>query len=157
MNCKFALVLFPAVLFAACGNDPAHPPGTHVHADGTVHKDEPAKPAGAHEEHGAEHPLGEITLGEHKVQIVVLGDIEAGKEADFDVRFTAGSKRPETLRAWLGVESGMGSMKTKFANEGDTVMHGHIEVPKPLPEGSKAWFEIETAAGTSKASVAFRP
>jgi len=153
MNCKFALVLFPAIVFAACGNDPAHPAGTHTHADGTVHT-EPAKPGGAHEAHGAEHALGEVTLGGTKVQIVLLGDVEAGKEADFDVRFAAGTKRPETLRAWIGVESGQGSMKTKFVNEGDATMHGHIEVPKPVPADSKAWFEVESAGGTSKASVA---
>ena len=152
------VTLFASFLFAACGGDPvAHPEGTHTHADGTVHKDEPAKPAGAHEGHGAEHALGDVALGEHKVQVVVLGDVEAGKEADFDVRFAAGSKRPETLRAWIGVESGQGSMKTRFANEGDTVMHGHVQVPSPIPEGSKVWIEIEAAAGTSKASVAFRP
>ena len=154
MNPKLSLALFSSLLFAACSGE-AHPAGTHVHADGTVHKDPPAnQPAGAHADHGAEHPLGEIALGDHKVQIVLLGDLEAGKEADFDVRFAAGTKRPETLRAWIGVESAQGSMKTRFANEGDTVMHGHVEAPRPIPEGSKAWFEIETAAGTSKASVA---
>ncbi len=155
MNCKLSLVLFPALLFAACGNEPTHPAGTHVHADGTVHKDEPAKPTDDHA-HGAEHPLGEVTVGGHKVQIVVLGDIEPGKEADFDVRFPAGSKRPETLRAWIGVESGLGSMKTKFGNEGDTVMHGHVEVPKPIPADSLVWIEIESSTGTNKASVALR-
>ncbi|HEU4417826.1 MAG TPA: hypothetical protein VFT55_02750 [Planctomycetota bacterium] len=150
MKSSLQLTLFASFLFAACGGEAS---GTHTHADGTVHKDgEPEKPAG-HEGHGPEHPLGEVTLGGIKVQVVLLGDIEPGKEADFDVRFPAGSKRPETLRAWIGLESGQGSMKKRFENEKDTTMHGHVLVPKPLPEGSLAWFEVEAASGTSKVSV----
>ena len=99
MKSKLTVALFASLLFAACSHDP----GTHTHADGTVHKNgEPEKPPSAHEAHGPEHPLGEVTLGGTKVQIVLLGDVKPGEEADFDVRFPAGSKRPETLRAWIG-------------------------------------------------------
>jgi hypothetical protein len=28
-----------------------------------------------------------------------------------------------------------------------------VQVPKPLPEGSLAWFEVEAASGNSKVSV----
>ena len=151
MKSKLKVTLFASFLFAACGG---HEPGTHTHADGTVHKNgEPEKPAGQHDDHGPEHPLGEVTLGGIKVQIVLCGDAEPGKEAHFDVRFPAGSKRPETLRGWIGLESGQGSMKTRFQNEGDTTMHGHIVAPKPLPEGSLAWFEVDGAAGNSKVSA----
>lgn len=149
MNARLQLTLFSALLFAACSKD-AHPPGTHVHADGTVHQDGPAD---AHEG-GAEHPLGEVTLGGVKAQIVQLGDVEAGKEAHIDVRFAAGTKRPETLRGWIGVESAQGSMKALFVNEGETGMHGHVEAPKPIAEGSKLWLEVEAAGAASKASVA---
>jgi hypothetical protein len=150
MKTKLKVTLLASLLFAACGGDP----GTHTHADGTVHKNgEPEKPAVGHEDHGPEHPLGEVTLGGLKVQIVLLGDVKPGEEADFDVRFPAGSKRPETLRGWIGAESGQGSMKTRFQNEGDTTMHGHIVVPKPLAEGSLAWFEVEAASGNSKVSA----
>jgi hypothetical protein len=47
-------------------------------------------------------------------------------------------------------------LKAKLAKEGEDGMHGHLEVPKPLPDGSKLWFEADGAAGTSKASIAFR-
>lgn len=148
-----------AVPFAACSKEPtALPPGAHVHADGTVHlpgQPEPGAAKGDHE-HGAEHALGEVTLGGLKAQVVLLGDLTPGKEADFDVRFAAGSKRPEVLRAWIGIESGVGSMKKRFENEGDTTMHGHVEVPKVLPEGAKAWFEVETKDGPVRASIAWK-
>jgi hypothetical protein len=150
MKSKLKVTLFASFLFAACGSEPS---GTHTHADGTVHKNgEPEKPAG-HEDHGPEHLLGEVTLGGIKVQIVLLGDVKPGEEADFDVRFPAGSKRPEALRGWIGAESGQGSRKTRFQNEGDTTMHGHIVAPKPIPEGSLAWFEVEAASGNSRVSV----
>jgi hypothetical protein len=154
MNLSRLVPLCTALLLAACGDKPAIPDGAHVHPDGTVHLADDKKPAA--DEHGPEHPLGELVLGDHKVQIVLLGDVVPGKEADFDVRFAAGSKRPDVLRAWVGIESGIGSMKQKFANEGETVMHGHVEVPATLPEGSKAWFEVETKDGAKKASIAWK-
>ena len=56
MNPKLSLALFSALLFAACSKEsPAHPTGTHTHADGTVHKDE----APGHGGHGEEVALGE--------------------------------------------------------------------------------------------------
>ena len=154
MNLSRLVPVCTALLFAACSDKPALPPGAHVHADGTVHLADDKKPAA--DDHGPEHPLGELTLGEHKVQIVLLGDLVPGKEADFDVRFAAGSKRPDVLRAWVGIESAVGSMKKKFANEGESDMHGHVEVPTTLPEGSKAWFEVETTDGAKRASIAWK-
>jgi hypothetical protein len=47
-------------------------------------------------------------------------------------------------------------LKAKLAKEGEDGMHGHLEVPKPLPDGSKFWFEVEGATGIAKASIAFR-
>ena len=40
------------------------------------------------------------------------------------------------------------------ANEGDTVMHGHPEVPAPLPQGSRFWIAIEENGATATGSVA---
>lgn len=155
MNCKLALVFFPAVLFAACGNQPASPTGTHTHADGTVHKDDHAD-AGGHA-HTDRIALGEVKVGEHTIRVFQLvAKIEAGKEGDFDLDFAAGKPLPGTVRGWIGIESAVGSMKMKFTKETESRMHGHPEVPKAIPEGSKLWIEIETPAGTSKGSVAFR-
>lgn len=157
MNPSFSIVFFSAALFTACGKEPAaaHPTGTHTHADGTVHKDEPAEHA---HQHGDRIALGDIKVGDHSISVFqVVAKIEAGKEADFDLDFPAGKPLPGTVRGWIGNESALGSMKVKFEKETDSRMHGHPEAPKPIPAGSKLWVEIESATGTNKASVAFRP
>jgi hypothetical protein len=46
------------------------------------------------------------------------------------------------------VESGQGSVKVKAPKRGD-FYDADVEVPAPLPDGGKAWVEIETAAGKS--------
>lgn len=158
MNCKLSALL-STFLLAACGGDQktdgAHPAGTHVHADGTVHTDEPA--AGAHEHSHADRvALGEVKVGDHVIAVFQIAKIELGKEGDFDLDFPAGKALPSAVRGWIGVESAQGSLRVRFEKETDSRMHGHPEVPNPLPEGSKLWLEIEGAGGASKASVAFR-
>lgn len=159
MKPTLALSLFASLTLAACGGDtPKHPTGTHTHADGTVHKDEPAPPAGAHgHEHGERIELGTIKVGEHTISVFQMAKIEAGKEAEFDLDFAEGKSLPATVRGWIGIESAKGSMKVKFEKETEARMHGHLEAPGPIPAGSMLWIEIEGAGGTSKASVAYQP
>jgi hypothetical protein len=144
------ILLFAASLFAACG-DKTPPAGTHTHADGTVHANEP----GGHV-HTERTPLGEIKVGEHTVGVFQLAKIEAGKQADFDLDFPAGKLLPSTVRGWIGVESGQGSMKVKFDKETPTRMHGHPLAPSPIPAASAFWVEIEEGGVTKKASVAWK-
>ena len=68
MNPKLSIVLFSAVLCATCAKEPAvaHPPGTHTHADGAVHKDEPAEHAKPHSERIA---LGDINVGDYAISV----------------------------------------------------------------------------------------
>ena len=83
------------------------------------------------------------------------GDVTAGKEAFFDVVFAAGKPVPSTVRAWIGAESGEGSVKAKLGKEGDRALHGHVEVPSPIPGGSKLWIEIEEGGKPARASLAW--
>lgn len=150
MKTKLLTVLVVSSLFAACGKE------AHVHTPGDGH----GKEAGHTDDHavgghGALVKLGSIQLGGVAVEVSQEGAVEAGKEVGVDLSFATGKPAPGTLRAWVGVESAAGSLKAKLDKEGDG-MHGHLEVPKPLPEGSKLWFEADGAAGTSKASIAFR-
>jgi len=56
------------------------------------------------------------------------------------------------VRAWIGVESGQGSMKGRLTKETERIVHGHIEVPDPIPASSKCWIEIE-ANGEERAKA----
>lgn len=160
MIVKVSICLSSLVFFTSCdqGTDPgvAHPAGTHTHADGTVHRDEPAAPDGGHSHaHGDRHPLGKIEVGGYSIDVFQITDIVPGKEGDFDLDFPTGRALPAAVRGWIGVESSLGSMKVRFEKEAESRMHGHPEVPEPIPAGSQLWIEIESSDGTARSSVAF--
>ncbi|MBX3464536.1 MAG: hypothetical protein KF830_15310 [Planctomycetes bacterium] len=118
----------------------------------------PAQPAtgpAAMGDHGEEHPLGELTLGAHTFRVVQEGDIQAGKEGAINLVFAKGKALPGTARAWIGVESAQGSMKARLAKEGNDTLHGHVEVPKVIPDGSKVWIEIEENGQKLRGSLAW--
>ena len=69
-----------------------------------------------------------------------------GGEAAFDVTVTGGGK-PKAVRFWVGAEDAKGSVKAKAEEEAGNAWHTHVEVPGPLPAGSKLWVEIEPADG----------
>jgi hypothetical protein len=159
MTSKLSFLLLSAFLLAACGDD--HPAGgtdatkTPGPAGGVVKKDEPAGDA-----HGLSHAnrvaLGEIKVGDRTIGVFQITKVEPGKEGDFDLDFPAGQVLPGNVRGWIGNESGHGSVKVRFEKETDSRMHGHPEAPKPLPEGSALWVEIEAPSGVQKASIAFK-
>ena len=93
--------------------------------------------------------IGESKAGDFTVALAVFGEIEAGHEGVLDINVTDG--KPAAVRAWVGVESGKGSMKAKVDGE-DGDYHGHIEVPATLPEGSAIWVEVEGADGAKSAT-----
>ena len=137
------LTLFAAMLFAlGCAEEHDH---DHDHGE-EGHEEEHG-----HDDHGDRHELGESVLGAFTVKVARLGDITAGEEGVLDVEVSGGT--PAAVRAWVGVESGKGSMKTKL--DGDHGYHGHIEVPATLPEGSAVWIEVEDADG-KKVSGSFK-
>ena len=150
MKTKFLSLLAASFLFAACGKE------VHVHTPGDGH----GKEAAHTEDHGsggngAMVSLGSIQLGGVAVEVEQAGGMEPGKELSVEISFAKDKPIVGTVRAWVGVESAAGSMKGKLGKEGDTALHGHLEVPTPLPEGSKIWFEVE-GASASKASIGFR-
>lgn len=106
--------------------------------------------------HGAEHPLGAMTIGAHTFQLAQFGDVVAGKEAVFELEFAKDKAVPGTVRGWVGVESGEGSMKARFGKEGDHGLHAHLQVPATLPAGSKLWIEIEENGKSTRGSAAFQ-
>lgn len=149
-----SMLLLP-LLTIGCSKAPDAKPDPSVTPAGTPS----GKPAGGTPtmgDHGEEHPLGNLTIGAHTFELVQDGPIEAGHEGAIDLRFPAGKTLPGTVRAWVGIESAQGSMKAKLGKEGEHALHGHVEVPKPLPAGSRIWVEIEENGQTQRGSAAWK-
>ena len=138
MNLLRLLPCVAALAFvAACTQDPPKDPGP-----------KPGGPPPADTgHHGEQLDLGQAELGAFPVTAKRGKQLQPGAELDVDLEFPAGTALPPVVRAWVGVQDATGSMRTKLGKEGDRVMHGHLEVPKPLPAGSRLWVEIEPAAG----------
>jgi hypothetical protein len=74
-------------------------------------------------------------------------EFKAGGDAPVDVWIDGGVGQGVTaVRFWIGVQDAKGSIKAKAAIE-DGKWHTHVEIPSPLPEGSKLWVEVETSGG----------
>jgi hypothetical protein len=135
-------------LTLACGGD----------APKTAAPTPAATPGGtaAMSDHGTQHPLGELTLGAHTFRVVQEGEIAAGKEGAITLVFADGKPLPAIARVWIGVESAQGSMKSRLAKEGPHALHGHVEVPKAIPDGSKVWVELEDNGQQQRGALAWR-
>ncbi len=101
--------------------------------------------------------LGTTTIGTLKIEkITQEGAVKAGAEGAFDIIIGEGATPPKAMRAWIGVASAEGSVKTKLESEPDRHYHSHVEVPKTLPEGSMYWLEVEPETGpAAKTSFKF--
>lgn len=141
-----------SLLLAACGGDAHDHAHDHAHPHPEAGKATPAAHEHAHDP-AQRKDLGETTIGNRTIRVIAVAAIEPGKESDFDLDFGK-EPRPENVRCWVGIASGEGSRKVRFANEGESVMHGHPEVPSPLPAGSRFWIAIEENGVTSSGSVA---
>ncbi len=100
-------------------------------------------------EHGKPIEVGNVTLGNTKVDAEVAGAVTPGKEVHVEMHLTPLTPAPKAVRLWIGIESGRGSTKAKAEVEADHPggYEAHVEVPNPLPEGSKIWISIEPASG----------
>lgn len=119
-------------------------------------KPTPAAGAAPMEDHGEEYPLGDLTIGAHSFHVLQEGDVVAGEQAAVTLEFPADKPLPDTVRVWFGVESGVGSMKARLPKEGAHARHGHVVVPKPLPDGSLLWIEIDENDQKQRASIAWK-
>ena len=104
------------------------------------------------ESHGDPHPLGKVVVGGIEFDVTQLGDVEAGGEAAFEIALPAGASPPGTVRAWIGVESSVGSRMARLEAE-DGHLHAHLEVPAPLPADGRLWLEVGLDAGPARAAI----
>jgi len=130
-----------ALLFTGCGTEQPAAPPTDDNGD-----------AQQNEDHGHTDnvQLGTTVLGKTPITVHRLSAIRPGAEVDIDIEAAADTPLEQTIRGWIGTESAQGSRKGRFAKMKGNKMHGHIEVPDPMPAGSKLWLQ----AGDETASVA---
>jgi hypothetical protein len=127
---------------APTANKPADAHGDHDHADG--------------HDHGPTTQLGEQTGAGFAIKASRDGEVVAGKDAAIDVWVTAaggGAAKVAAVRIWIGTQDAKGSVKAKAELEKDN-WHTHVEIPSPLPAGSKLWVEVESDKG-EKVIVSF--
>ena len=143
------MVLSGSVAIAIAADSARH----FADAEKYQHKDGEKPKDGEHEgEHkGAKKDLRKQKVGAYEVQVTQVGEVKAGEEAIFIIT-PKGEAEPKAVRAWVGVESGKGSIKTKAEREKEGKWHAHHTVSKPLPTDSKLWIELETANGKQKGS-----
>ena len=123
---------------------------------GHEHKEGEHKHGQGEEEHkGEKKDLGSKKVGSFNVQVTQVGDVKSGEETILIIK-PKGDGEPKAVRAWIGVESGQGSIKTKAEEEKEGEWHAHHKVSKPLPAKSKLWVELETAAGKQRASFDYK-
>lgn len=117
----------------------------HSHADGDHAHDEP----GGHDDMAFK--LTPIILGERTVIVELPTALVA--EAMVHAHFTVEGDPSEVVRAWVGLESGEGSMKSRGAGSGPAY-HIDLEVPSELTPEMAVWVELENGGETEIGSTA---
>jgi hypothetical protein len=151
---KVLMILLGVVVIAGCGGkDTAKTdkPNEHKeaqHAETADHDDSDHDHAEEDMDdsgHSDPNSLGTQTIGAYTVEVVAYGGIEAGHEGDIDVDVDGGT--PKTVRAWVGQEDGVGSVKALAEEEEPGHYHVHVDVGNEIPEGAKFWLELEEESG----------
>jgi hypothetical protein len=146
-----------AAFAAGCKDDHGHP---HPHDKPAPSATQPGAPAqgvtGKPDDHVNQTVLGEREAKGMKFKALQDAPAKPGGEGAFDLVITgyAAGGKPKTVRFWVGTEGGTESVKAKAEEEKPDNWHVHVEVPDPLPPGSKFWAEVEPPAG-EKFKVSF--
>lgn len=108
-----------------------------------------------HAEKGKNRELGSKEIAGYTAKVMQESDVKTGEEGAFVIVLSGGTGKPKAIRAWVGVQDAEGSVKGKAVAAGEE-WHAHVEVPKPIPDKSQLWVEIETDAGKKKAAFDYK-
>jgi hypothetical protein len=109
--------------------------------------------AAQEQKHGKDekHKLGRKAVGDYLVSVIVIGEVEAGGQVNFDIKLVDAKSDPKALRMWIGDADAKGSEKAA-GKKGTVTYAGQVNVPQPLPADAKLWVELETDRGTKVGS-----
>ena len=99
------------------------------------------------------HLLGTTQMGAYSVKVTQDSDYKPGGKTKYMIKPSGGQGEPTAVRAWVGNESGEGSLKAKAgydAADGD--YDAFVEVPANPAADAKLWIEIEAGGKKEKAS-----
>ena len=109
---------------------------------------------GGHGHGGPVIALGEQVAGAFRLKATRdEGPIEAGGEAPIDLWVDpagAAAPRVSAVRFWIGDEAGADSVRARASIEDmddPTRWHTHVEIPDPMPAGTRLWVEITSEGG----------
>jgi hypothetical protein len=97
--------------------------------------------------------LGEAPIAGYTVKVTQDSDYKPGGKTKYMMKPSGGKGEPTAVRAWVGVESGEGSLKAKAgydAADGD--YDAVVEVPATPSADAKLWVEVEAGGKREKAS-----
>jgi len=103
------------------------------------------------EDHAHHHhdttPIGTATVDGKSLAVAGEGKPIPGSNWAVEVSLAKDQARPKAVRLWIGSADGKGALKTKAVRH-HGAYEGHVDVPKPLPEGAALWISLEATDGT---------
>lgn len=133
-----------ALALGGCGNE-SGTPDTDSHSEHDDHEGHDHGDGG-HDDHGAEHDLGSVTIAGTTLSISMGGEVEPTAVLHLDIVRTDGPE-PAAIRVWIGDEAGTGALKGRATGSGGDY-HADTEVPAELTPDAALWIEIEKADGS---------
>lgn len=141
LNLCFAVLL--ALTFAACGGHDHDGNDAHNHGNEDDHGHDHD-----HDDHsGPKHSMGGHDLdGGYRVEVMHIGDIEAGKEVIFEivVKKDGNAVKDASVTCWIGGEDGkeVSSIATAEWMGDENLYDGHLDMPGTMPEDAHLWVRI---------------
>lgn len=144
---KLGLVVLLAVVVAACGHD--HNGNDHSHSNEDDHDEH------GHSHEGIRHAMGQVDLGDgYRLEVTHIGDVEAGKEAMFEVVVKKDGNTIKDANVTCQVIREDGSDVTVSASadwvEAEGLYDGHIKMPAALPEDAHLKVRVRHNDGFDK-------
>ena len=97
--------------------------------------------------------LGTAQIGAYSVKVTLSSDYKPGGKTKYMMKPSGGQGEPTAVRAWVGSESGEGSLKAKAGYDAvDGDYDAFVEVPANPSADAKLWVEIEAGGKKEKAS-----